>query len=53
MNAILEGLRIVEGAAFVAAPLCGMTLAQQGADVIRFDPLRWARRAALAGDGAG
>lgn len=39
MNAILEGLRIVEGAAFVAAPLCGMTLAQQGADVIRFDPL--------------
>jgi len=39
MNAILEGLRIVEGAAFVAAPLCGMTLVQQGADVIRFDPL--------------
>jgi 2-methylfumaryl-CoA isomerase len=39
MNAILKGLRIVEGAAFVAAPLCGMTLAQQGADVIRFDPL--------------
>ena len=28
MNAILEELRIVEGAAFVAAPLCGMTLAQ-------------------------
>jgi len=39
MNAILKGLRVVEGAAFVAAPLCGMTLAQQGADVIRFDPL--------------
>jgi 2-methylfumaryl-CoA isomerase len=39
MNTILNGLRIVEGAAFVAAPLCGMTLAQQGADVIRFDPL--------------
>jgi 2-methylfumaryl-CoA isomerase len=38
MNRILEGLRIVEGSAFVAAPLCGMTLAQQGADVIRFDP---------------
>jgi 2-methylfumaryl-CoA isomerase len=39
LNDILKGLRIVEGAAFVAAPLCGMTLAQQGADVIRFDPL--------------
>jgi 2-methylfumaryl-CoA isomerase len=39
MNAILKGLRVVEGAAFVAAPLCGMTLAQQGADVIRFDPV--------------
>src|SRR5512144_1559915 len=40
MNRILEGLRIVEGSAFVAAPLCGMTLAQQGAEVIRFDPLQ-------------
>jgi 2-methylfumaryl-CoA isomerase len=39
MNRMLEGLRVVEGSAFVAAPLCGMTLAQQGADVIRFDPL--------------
>ncbi len=39
MNRILGGLRIIEGSAFVAAPLCGMTLAQQGADVIRFDPL--------------
>jgi len=39
LNKILSGLRIVEGAAFVAAPLCGMTLAQQGADVIRFDPI--------------
>ena len=39
MNRILQGLRVIEGSAFVAAPLCGMTLAQQGADVIRFDPL--------------
>ena len=39
MNSILRGLRVIEGSAFVAAPLCGMTLAQQGADVIRFDPL--------------
>ncbi len=36
---ILGGLRIVEGSAFVAAPLGGMTLAQLGADVIRIDPL--------------
>ncbi len=39
MTGILHGLRIVEGSAFVAAPLGGMTLAQLGADVIRFDPI--------------
>lgn len=38
-NGILTGLRVVEAAAFVAAPLGGMTLAQMGADVIRIDPL--------------
>ncbi len=37
-GSILEGLRIVEASAFVAAPLGGMTLAQLGADVIRIDP---------------
>jgi len=37
MQKILSGLRIVEGSAFIAAPMCGMTLAQLGADVIRFD----------------
>lgn len=37
MSGILSGLRVVEGSAFVAAPLGGMTLAQLGADVIRFD----------------
>jgi 2-methylfumaryl-CoA isomerase len=36
---ILAGLSVVEGSAFVAAPLGGMTLAQLGADVIRFDQL--------------
>jgi 2-methylfumaryl-CoA isomerase len=36
---ILHGLSIVEGSAFVAAPLAGMTFAQLGADVIRFDPI--------------
>jgi len=40
MNGILDGMRVIEGSAFVAAPLGGMTLAQMGADVIRFDPLR-------------
>jgi 2-methylfumaryl-CoA isomerase len=38
-DGILSGLRVVEGSAFVAAPLGGMTLAQLGADVIRFDRL--------------
>jgi aryl-alcohol dehydrogenase-like predicted oxidoreductase len=33
MAKILEGLRVVEGTAFVAAPLAGMTLAQMA--------LRW------------
>jgi 2-methylfumaryl-CoA isomerase len=37
VNGILSGLRVIEGSAFVAAPLGGMTLAQLGADVIRFD----------------
>jgi 2-methylfumaryl-CoA isomerase len=35
----LQGLRVVEGSAFVAAPLGGMTLAQMGADVIRVDTI--------------
>ena len=39
MQGILAGMRIIEGSAFVAAPLGGMTLAQLGADVIRFDAI--------------
>ncbi len=35
----LEGLRIVEVSAFVAAPLGGATLAALGADVVRIDPI--------------
>lgn len=34
---MLAGLRVIESSAFVAAPLAGLTLAQQGADVIRLD----------------
>ena len=36
---LLDGVRVIEGSAFIAAPLAGMTLAQLGADVIRFDPI--------------
>ncbi|CAK0749093.1 2-methylfumaryl-CoA isomerase [uncultured Gammaproteobacteria bacterium] len=39
MNKILNSVRVVESSAYVAAPLAGMTLAQLGADVIRFDPI--------------
>jgi 2-methylfumaryl-CoA isomerase len=38
-SGILCGMRVIEAAAFVAAPLGGMTLAQMGADVIRIDTL--------------
>jgi len=37
-NAI-SGLRVIEGASFIAAPLCCLHLAQLGAEVIRFDPI--------------
>jgi len=40
MAGILDGMRVLEGSAFVAVPLAGMTLAQMGADVIRFDRLQ-------------
>ena len=39
MTGLLGGMRVVEGSAFVAVPLAGMTLAQMGAEVIRFDRL--------------
>lgn len=34
---LLEGLRIIELSSFVATPLCGMVLAQLGAEVIRVE----------------
>lgn len=37
MQNLLQGIRVIEGSAFIAAPSGGMTLAQLGADVIRFD----------------
>ena len=39
MYQILQGLRVVEASAFVAAPVGGLTLAQLGADVVRVDPI--------------
>lgn len=35
----LSGIRVVEVSSFVASPLCGLTLAQLGAEVIRVDPV--------------
>lgn len=37
MYDLLRGLRIVEGASFIAAPSCCLHLLQLGAEVIRFD----------------
>lgn len=39
MNMPLTGVTVVEVSSFVAAPLCGMTLNQLGAQVIRVDPI--------------
>jgi 2-methylfumaryl-CoA isomerase len=39
MSAPLSGLRVVEISSYVATPLCGMTLRQLGADVVRVEPL--------------
>jgi 2-methylfumaryl-CoA isomerase len=53
-DGILDGVRVIEGSAFVAAPTAGMTLAQLGADVIRFDDPRGGldhKRWPLNGDG--
>lgn len=50
----LSGLSVVEVSSFVAAPLCGMTLGQLGAQVIRIDPIGGAsdvQRWPLAADG--
>lgn len=39
MNRLLQGVRVIEAASFVAAPSCALHLAQFGAEVIRIDPL--------------
>src|SRR5262249_26466885 len=55
VNMPLQGTVVVEVSSFVAAPLCGVTLAQLGAEVIRVDPIGGAsvfRRWPLAQSGA-
>jgi len=50
----LAGISVVEVSSFVAAPLCGMTLGQLGAQVIRVDPIGGAsdtQRWPLSADG--
>ncbi|WP_236714233.1 CoA transferase, partial [Mycobacterium pseudoshottsii] len=50
----LSGISVVEVSSFVAAPLCGITLSQLGAQVIRVDPIGGAsdiRRWPLAASG--
>ena len=39
MYGLLKGLRVVEGAAFIAGPSCGLYFAQMGAEVVRFDAI--------------
>ena len=39
MYDLLRGMTIVEGAAFIAGPSCGLHFAQMGATVIRFDQI--------------
>lgn len=39
MYELLSGIRLVEGASFVAAPSCALHLQQMGAEVIRFDTI--------------
>ncbi|HSV82975.1 MAG TPA: CoA transferase [Ramlibacter sp.] len=39
MYPILDGLRVVECASFIAAPSCALHLQQLGAEVIRIDPI--------------
>jgi crotonobetainyl-CoA:carnitine CoA-transferase CaiB-like acyl-CoA transferase len=40
MKMALEGIKVVEVSTWVAAPICGVLLAEFGADVIRIEPLQ-------------
>src|SRR5215510_5581436 len=38
MPSVLDGIRVIDFGQYIAGPLAGMLLADQGADVIRVDP---------------
>jgi crotonobetainyl-CoA:carnitine CoA-transferase CaiB-like acyl-CoA transferase len=38
MSSVLDGIRVIDFGQYIAGPLAGMLLADQGADVIRIDP---------------
>ena len=38
MAGALDGIRVIDFGQYIAGPLCGMLLADQGADVIKVDP---------------
>jgi crotonobetainyl-CoA:carnitine CoA-transferase CaiB-like acyl-CoA transferase len=40
MKMALDGIKVVEVSTWVAAPICGVLLAEFGADVIRVEPLQ-------------
>ena len=39
MYSLLQGIRVVEAASFIAAPSCALHLAQMGAEVVRIDQI--------------
>ena len=39
MYSLLQGMRVVEAASFIAAPSCALHLAQMGAEVVRIDQI--------------
>ncbi len=38
MSRVLEGIRVLDVASYIAAPYCTMLLADHGAEVIRVEP---------------
>jgi crotonobetainyl-CoA:carnitine CoA-transferase CaiB-like acyl-CoA transferase len=38
MSSVLDGVRVIDFGQYIAGPLTGMLLADQGADVIRVEP---------------
>ena len=38
MSSVLDGIRVIDFGQYIAGPLTGMLLADQGADIIRVDP---------------